>query len=628
MIYSAKANPGDRSYFLANRNSFFHRFADSGFRTKWTGFWTQEKKWLEFFAFTVGGEWLSGSNMVGFRYDYSKAVHYYRTGRGLVKETVFVPEGSDVVIVALECERRFRIGLRLAANIRLLSENQTGRRYGVSRDRMMLEVRNSLGKMLVKCEGSRMSFEPQESYETHAPAGEPQSYFVPGRIALRGKRVLFSFGPGDFDLKGYGRALAAKARRAGLLVRGLIRSDNRELADGFGSAILGIDLLRKDSGFFAGLPWFQQCWGRDSLWSLPALVDLGYHQEARSTLDFFARNSDDMCVPNFVSGGMGKAFNSIDATLLWIIGLEHYVMNSGDLDFLKSMEMHMRDFLGFLHARESSGFLQHDFDRNETWMDTQRRYSCAVEIQSLYCRSLLSASLLFGLLGDKEKKRELERKAGEFSSNFDRRFFRSGFYADSIRHNGPVMRRTANSLVPLIFGPGKRHREVLETIRSDVFMCEKGIRTLASDEPDFSPGGYHNGSAWSLTTAWAAAAEFRHGDPDRGWDLMLRMIKDMGVDAVGCVGECWNSETSRLMGCSLQLWGCAFLVRLIDEFLLGIRADVPCNSITVTPRLPGSVRKVERVRFFGDRKLCLTFERKGTRVLVRCSDPDVKLIKA
>jgi hypothetical protein len=54
------------SYILSGKKAFFHRFCDTGFKTKWTGFWHDGKKFIEYFAFKVNDVWLSPLNCISF----------------------------------------------------------------------------------------------------------------------------------------------------------------------------------------------------------------------------------------------------------------------------------------------------------------------------------------------------------------------------------------------------------------------------------------------------------------------------------------------------------------------------------------------------------------------------------
>ena len=79
MEFSIKKELWKNSYFLSNKSCFFHRYADSGFKNKWTGLWHRETKFLEFFALKDRGEWLSEDNCKSLLYDGVKAVHSFKT---------------------------------------------------------------------------------------------------------------------------------------------------------------------------------------------------------------------------------------------------------------------------------------------------------------------------------------------------------------------------------------------------------------------------------------------------------------------------------------------------------------------------------------------------------------------
>ncbi|MFH0956244.1 MAG: hypothetical protein V1813_00115, partial [Candidatus Aenigmatarchaeota archaeon] len=207
-------------------------------------------------------------------------------------------------------------------------------------------------------------------------------------------------------------------------------------------------------------------------------------------------------------------------------------------------------------------------------------------------------------------------------------FCRGGVYADRIEKGMPMEKKTANALVPLFMGPGRPMPTVLGWAENrSMLLSEMGIRTLSKDEEGYSPSGYHTGSSWSIATAWAAAAQFSCGRPEQGWSMAKILAEDIERDALGCIGECWNSEDSTLTGCPLQLWGAALFITIIDDFMLGIEVDAPGMSVSVCPRIPSSVGKIERMVLVGKEEVTLTFEKTSKGLDVRCSSPAVKLIK-
>jgi glycogen debranching enzyme len=222
--------------------------------------------------------------------------------------------------------------------------------------------------------------------------------------------------------------------------------------------------------------------------------------------------------------------------------------------------------------------------------------------------------------------KDIRDRASFLAGNLESDFFHNGFFIDRFFWKQAVPVRTANALVPILCGFRRHAGEVLDAVESEAFTSGRGIRTRSSDESDFDPGGYHTGATWSLTTSWASAAEFLAGRPERGWKYLSMLLDDIERDALGCIGECWNSKSLELSGCSLQLWGSGFVPRLVDEFMLGIRVNSPERTISVSPLLPSGVSRIERLRSTGHGPVRLRFRKKGKTFQASCSGSRFRLI--
>ena len=89
----SKTNPLDKySYFLSNKDAFFYRYCDTGFKDKWTGFWSAGTKFLEFFDFQVNNEFLGEKNCISVYYDSLKAIHSHELSNGeRVNKKIWMP---------------------------------------------------------------------------------------------------------------------------------------------------------------------------------------------------------------------------------------------------------------------------------------------------------------------------------------------------------------------------------------------------------------------------------------------------------------------------------------------------------------------------------------------------------
>ena len=363
---------------------------------------------------------------------------------------------------------------------------------------------------------------------------------MPGTWKLRGKHIALKISVGkNFSLAKnelLHKSKAAKKRNS------VFRLGNSALNSSLESAVAATELLRGRDSFVAGLPWFQQYWSRDLFWSLPAIVSLGQFEEAKRSLELFAANAKKGQIPNFLFRG-SRAFNSIDATPLFLIALEKYALQSGDRGFIKKMSKPALRALEFLESRrdEKDGFVLHDLDSSETWMDTLRRGEKAVEVQALFIRALESASSFFRLL-DRPPKRFAEKaewaefEASELLQKFNSAFLEKGFYADRISGGKPDRSRRINALVPLFLGFPEKGGMV-EAFESPEFLTPRGIVPLSRNDPRFNPESYHEGAVWSLGNAWLCGAQFLCGKTESAWKTFGLIASDAGRDSLGCIGE-------------------------------------------------------------------------------------------
>lgn len=638
----------DRSYILSGKKAFFHRFCDTGFKNKWCGLWAMPFKFLDYFAFSVNGKWLSPENCVSFSYNEASASHQFRLDELSIKEFLFVPEETKVLVCILTLQgtseqKEIKLGLEIALNIRKREENWNDRIY---------ETRNIDEKIIINSEkGSFVfgSFPPGNSefikqYKEHSPGGERQRCFIPALYSFdlvldseSRKDLFFVFSCGSDEAD----ALENYEKTMKFLVSGYLKKENKYLKliqDStidtgidyldhlFKWSVMNLEKLAFDSdlgfGFFAGLPWFTQFWGRDMGWILPAVVDYGRFEAAKESLRTLAKFQTGGCIPNVIYMDGRVNYNSIDATPLWIIALNYYIKNSGDLQFLNEMNYNLLKAVEWCKQRKDrDGFLK--AEANETWMDTIDRKGKPIEVQVFWIEALKSAGNLLKLIGD-DRGRVFENEARKLEKKFERKFWNEEerFYFDKIDANGKI--KTINPLFALVFGLSENSKQVLERIESKEFSSPFGIRTTSKNENIYNPMGYHTGSAWGWITALAACAEFKNSNTKKGLDYLKMLFDDLNQRCVGAIGEAWNSENNNPVlrkknmkeeGCCLQGWSSALVIRAIDEYMLGIKIDSFDRTIIVSPSLLNEM-KVIRTKRIGNDFVDLSFKRRGSNLEV------------
>jgi len=230
-----------------------------------------------------------------------------------------------------------------------------------------------------------------------------------------------------------------KARLAALLKNTLLQTNQPDFDKAFQWALVSMDQLIMNQpvqgqpvkGIFAGLPWFNNYWGRDTFISFPgALLVTGRLEEAREILSSFAqfqqKNPEDTNwgrIPNQTTT-TGIIYNTSDGTPWFIRELWEYYLYSGDKEFLEQMyPIVERSIEGTLKYHTDAQFFLTHKDA-ETWMDAKTnkfawspRGNRAVEVQALWYEQLLVGIKISGLLGKTEKKINGKKLLKHFRKN-------------------------------------------------------------------------------------------------------------------------------------------------------------------------------------------------------------------
>ncbi|MCS7105757.1 MAG: hypothetical protein NZ942_00340 [Candidatus Aenigmarchaeota archaeon] len=635
-----------KSYILAGKKVFFYRYCDTGFKTKWTGLWHDSKKFLDYFSFKLNGTWLSPENCKSFEFGEIDATHFFKLKELEAKEFLQVPENLNSFISLLtienksEKEENVKVEIELGVNIREREENWHDRSYLTRFQDNKLIVESDKG-CLVFGSSPAGNFLQKSIYKDHYPSGEKQRCFIPGDYFLNfslapksSKEIFFIFSFGNDELEALKEFEKTKASLFSLLFEkekkyqellNIVRfsSGIEELDELFKWSAINLEKLAFNSkfgfGYFAGYPWFTQFWGRDLGWIIPAVVDLGKFEEAKEALKTLASfQSEEGKIPNVIYMNGKVDYNSADSTLLWIIALNHYLKNSGDLAFVKSLKNNFFRALEWIKSKEDKkGFIEHG--EKETWMDTLERKN-ALEVQAMLVASLKAAHEIAKIFWDDN---ELWQKAVKLEKNFEKVFWNEedGFYVDFIEGRKA---RTINSVFPLFFGISRNSKKVLKIIESDEFTSEYGVRTISKKDPAYNPAGYHTGSSWGWIVALVACAEFKNKNYEKGLDYLKILYKNLSQDCVKSLGEAWNSENNDVNlwkvsffepGACLQGWSSALVVRCIDEFLLGMKIDAKEKIVLLSPSLwPGA--KILRRKRIGNDFVDFTIKRVKNRIEV------------
>ncbi|MBI4810701.1 MAG: hypothetical protein HY800_04530, partial [Ignavibacteriales bacterium] len=380
----------------------------------------------------------------------------------------------------------------------------------------------------------------------------------------------------------------------------------------------------------AGLPWFDNYWGRDSFISLAgATLVTGNFKDAKEILKSFAAWQDTNPnstnygrIPNLVTKN-SISYNTADGTPRFISALNEFVYYSGDTTFARAMyPVVKRSIEGTIrYHMDSLGFLTHG--DAETWMDAvgpdgawSPRGNRANDIQMLWYDQLRIGAYFAFLFRDTINQIHLSNLGERVRKNFGDYFFntKDTLLFDHIKSDGvPSTQLRPNQLFALnrdnlIFG-NHIEMKIFQTVTNEL-VYQHGVASLSQKDTNFHPfhhyepfyvqdAAYHNGIVWTwLAGKWIdLATKYLH--PDLAFEVtenMVNQILDQGaigtlaelVDAAPRTGE----EIPRLSGTYSQAWSLAEFIRNFYRSYLGILPGEK-NWMRLYLSLPSSISTVD-----------------------------------
>src|SRR5437588_451368 len=273
-----------------------------------------------------------------------------------------------------------------------------------------------------------------------------------------------------------------------------------------------------------GFAWF---FGRDSFWTSLALNASGDFSTARTALAFISKfQREDGKIPHEISQGAKFVdwfkdypypYASADATPLYIIATNDYVVQSGDTAFAKEKWDSLWKAYEFLRSTYDERGFPKNFGVGHGWVEGGPLLPVKTELYQtgLGIEALRALANLAHLTGKEDASKELAKNFAQQLPLMNDAFWladkkRFAFALDNNNH--PVDEPTVLSTVPMWFG-------LLDDAKADAMIAQLadldqqtdwGMRIISDRSPRFSGGGYHYGSVWPLFTGWAAVGEYRY----------------------------------------------------------------------------------------------------------------------
>jgi predicted glycogen debranching enzyme len=455
-----------------------------------------------------------------------------------------------------------------------------------------------------------LRYRTDESRGAHAR----EDIYSPGVFTYRldnGEPVQFNASLDHPEIPGFETTVGSRRQRLGELA-GSIGEDGDETTRRLGVATDAFVVNRplpsgaSSATILAGFPWFAD-WGRDAFIALPGLLLTTKRYElARQVFSTFAGRIGEGMIPNRFDDYSSTAhYNSIDASLWFIIAAERYLTATGDQRFWADvlspaavgiLQAYQSGTRFDIHADADSLLTGGSADTQLTWMDAKiggdpvtARHGKSVEVNALwYAAHRIMGQRSQGVDNDLA---DYHSQQGEvIASSFVRTFWNAHLEClyDCVRDGEVDYSTRPNQVfaVSLPYSPLSRKQQVgvLNAI-TEKLLTPFGLRTLAPDDPrycgvygcdaDQRNRGYHQGTVWAwLLGPYIEAYLKLHGDNGRTVDHAEHLLEafdgHLCSEGVGFISEIFDGDPPHHPhGCIAQGWSVGEILRakqLVAEY--------------------------------------------------------------
>ncbi len=558
------------------------------------------------------------ANLVEFRNDVVPTFVYRADGLEVIKEIILAESANTVAVryTARGGEAVLRlmpfVALRDFHHLRTFRDDHQMVFQITENGAMVQDLSGPLPPLYLSA--GRGHFEPGSQwwyrfhYREDLARGQEgfEDLYTPGEFVLElpdGQPREFTASLGEPRTLGFDETVSQKRRRIAETVGGLgpgadvatrrltVAGDAFVVRRHFPSASAAWTIV-------AGYHWFAD-WGRDAFIALPGLLlATGRFDRARDVFRTFADHLADGMIPNrFDDYSAAAHYNSIDASLWFIIAAERYLQATGDEDFwqttllpaARGILQAYHDGTQFdIHADADGLLMGGSHNTQLTWMDaalgeevvTPRHGKC-VEINALWhsahcilaerCRRI-----------DDELAEHCRTQAALIASALNQTFWndRAGGLYDRITDGAadPAIRPNQIFAVSLPHSALRPDRQAaVVRLVQEKLLTPMGLRSLAPDDPRYRRryGGswesrdraYHQGTVWAwligpFIEAYLRVHDFSSFALAQAAQWLSAFDGHLEQAGLGTVSEIFDGDPPHApRGCIAQAWSVGEVLR-------------------------------------------------------------------
>ncbi|MBU2445810.1 MAG: hypothetical protein KJ666_09620 [Bacteroidetes bacterium] len=438
-----------------------------------------------------------------------------------------------------------------------------------------------------------------------------------------------------FDFKQFDKIISQKKTRIErLLNESYVKTNDERFNKALAWNKVTLDALithQGMKGIYAGLPWFNNYWGRDTFISLPgATFTQGFFNDAKDILLAFAKEQDKNPsskfygrIPNRITLNE-KIYNTTDGTPWFVIQAFKYIKVSGDTDFTRKIYPTI--------VTAIQGALKNYVDKNyflthaeaETWMDAvgpkgpwSPRGNRANDIQTLWYQQLKFSSEIAKLNQDNVNYRKWSSIAQKLKGNTAKFFINKSEFTiyDHINKDNTFDKQIRPNQFFLLnetdfFDSHELRLKILANAMSRL-VFPYGVLSLSQEDDNFHPyhhhkpyyvqdAAYHNGIIWTWNFGPVITSLLNFHLSNLAFGLTEELTRQtLEAGCVGSLSELTDAfprkdeKHPRLSGTFTQAWSMAEFIRNFYDDYLGIEKNALENTIYLLPSLPDKLNDMQ-----------------------------------
>jgi glycogen debranching enzyme len=380
-------------------------------------------------------------------------------------------------------------------------------------------------------------------------------------------------------------------------------------------------------------PGFAWYFGRDSMWTAFAINSYGDFSTSKQAIDFLKKyQRKDGKIPHEISQSAAftnwwtdypYAWNSTDATPLYIIVNRDLYEASGDLEYLKANWDSILKAYKFEETSDTDGNgLIENTKFGHGWVEGGALYPPHEEIylQGVWIEASKSLAQMADVMGDKATAERAKNNAEKCRVAMEKTYWLDdkGFYAYATQiprkepvkaEPGPNLERRQKRLnelqtktlydedtvlpaVPLWWKTmdDAHAQKQIDRLGSAKISTDWGSRIIANDSQLYDPLSYHYGSVWGLFTGWQSVGAYKYGRSHVGNQALMANSLLTYSNALGYVTELLSGDFNAPFGRSShhQVWSEAMVISPFLRGMFGIEVSDAGKTLKFAPQVPAN----------------------------------------